>query len=44
MIENTVAANIVLTASDLLRIEEGASSIEPKGDRYAPQQQRLIDR
>jgi aryl-alcohol dehydrogenase-like predicted oxidoreductase len=44
MIENAGAADIVLTASELREIEDGASRIKPSGDRYPPQQQRLIDR
>ena len=44
MIENAGAADIVLTASDLRELEDGASRIKPSGDRYSPQQQRLIDR
>ncbi|QRO02392.1 aldo/keto reductase [Archangium violaceum] len=44
MIENAGAADIVLTASDLRELEDGASRIKPSGDRYPPQQQRLIDR
>ncbi|WP_257447779.1 aldo/keto reductase [Archangium lipolyticum] len=44
MLENAGAADIVLTASDLREIEDGASRIKPSGDRYPPQQQRLIDR
>jgi aryl-alcohol dehydrogenase-like predicted oxidoreductase len=44
MIENAVAAEVVLSAADLRAIEDGASRIEARGDRYAPQQQRMIDR
>ncbi len=44
LFENTNAAGISLTASDLRQIEEGVSKLEPTGDRYAPEQQRLIDR
>jgi len=44
MIENAGAADLRLSESDLSAIEQGASRIEPSGDRYAPQQQRLIDR
>jgi aryl-alcohol dehydrogenase-like predicted oxidoreductase len=29
---------------DLRAIEDGASRIEPRGDRYPPQHQRLVDR
>ncbi|RYZ65244.1 MAG: aldo/keto reductase [Proteobacteria bacterium] len=44
MNENASAADLVLTADDLRAIEEGASTITASGDRYPPQQQRLIDR
>jgi aryl-alcohol dehydrogenase-like predicted oxidoreductase len=44
MLENAGAADIVLTSSDLRAIEDGASRIEARGDRYPPQHQRLIDR
>jgi aryl-alcohol dehydrogenase-like predicted oxidoreductase len=44
MIENAGAADIVLSASDLRAIEDGASRVKPSGDRYPPQHQRLIDR
>jgi aryl-alcohol dehydrogenase-like predicted oxidoreductase len=44
MIENADAADIVLMESDLRAIEVGASRIKSSGDRYSPQQQRLIDR
>jgi aryl-alcohol dehydrogenase-like predicted oxidoreductase len=44
MIENASAAELVLTADDLRTIAEGASHITAAGDRYPPQQQRLIDR
>jgi aryl-alcohol dehydrogenase-like predicted oxidoreductase len=44
MIENAGAVDIVLTADDLRAIEHGAARIEASGDRYAPPQQRLIDR
>ena len=44
MIENAAAADLVLTESDLRAIEEAASRIKASGDRYSPQQQRLIDR
>ena len=44
MIENAGATDIVLTESDLRAIDDGASRIEASGDRYSPQQQRLIDR
>ena len=44
MIENADAADVRLTENDLRVIENGASKIQASGDRYAPQQQRLIDR
>ncbi|APR78541.1 Aldo-keto reductase [Minicystis rosea] len=44
MIENASAADIVLTENDLRAIGDGAARIEPIGDRYPPQHQRLIDR
>jgi aryl-alcohol dehydrogenase-like predicted oxidoreductase len=44
MLENAGASAIVLTADDLGAIEDGASRITASGERYAPQQQRLIDR
>lgn len=44
MLENVAAAEIELTASDLHELDEGASRIKPSGDRYPPEQQRLIDR
>jgi aryl-alcohol dehydrogenase-like predicted oxidoreductase len=42
--ENASAANLVLTASELEEIEAGLSRLAPSGERYSPQQQRLIDR
>jgi aryl-alcohol dehydrogenase-like predicted oxidoreductase len=44
MVENTAAAEVVLTAGDLRKIDDSASHIEPSGERYPPQHQRLIDR
>ncbi len=44
MTENAAAGEVVLTSSDLREIEDGASHIKPSGDRYPPEQQRLIDR
>ncbi len=44
MLENAGAVDIVLTSGDLRAIEDGASRIEARGDRYSPQHQRLIDR
>jgi len=42
--ENLAAADLVLTAADLRALAEGASRITAVGERYAPQQQRMIDR
>jgi aryl-alcohol dehydrogenase-like predicted oxidoreductase len=44
MVENTAAAEVVLTAGDLRKIDDSASHIEASGERYPPQHQRLIDR
>jgi aryl-alcohol dehydrogenase-like predicted oxidoreductase len=44
MIENSGAANIVLTSSELREIADGESRITAVGDRYPPEHQRLIDR
>lgn len=44
MIENTLAADLKLTADDLQRIESAASKIEAKGDRYNAFNQKRIDR
>jgi aryl-alcohol dehydrogenase-like predicted oxidoreductase len=44
MVENARAANLALTASELQKIEAGLSRLAPSGERYPPQQQRLIDR
>jgi hypothetical protein len=44
MIENTGAVDLVLTPSDLSALQDGLARITPKGDRYAPQHQRFIDR
>ena len=44
LFENLGAAEIVLSESELQHLDAGASQIEPRGDRYSPQQQRLIDR
>ncbi len=44
MTENAGAAEVVLTASDLSAIDDGASRTTASGDRYSPQHQRLIDR
>lgn len=42
--ENIGAANIELTAADLQEINEGASHIQPEGDRYAPAQMAMVGR
>ena len=42
--ENIGAANIELTAADLREINEGASHIQPEGDRYAPAQMAMVGR
>ncbi|MFL6761101.1 MAG: aldo/keto reductase [Sphingomicrobium sp.] len=42
--ENIRAAGVELTAADLDKIEEGASHIEPEGDRYAPAQMAMVGR
>jgi len=44
MIENASAAELVLTAAELRTLDEEASKITPSGERYPPQQQRMIDR
>ena len=42
--ENIGAANVELTASDLAEINDGASHIQPEGDRYAPAQMAMVGR
>jgi aryl-alcohol dehydrogenase-like predicted oxidoreductase len=42
--ENIGAANVQLTAKELSEIDEGASSITPQGDRYAPAQMAMVGR
>ena len=42
--ENIGAANVDLTASDLAEINDGASHIQPEGDRYAPAQMAMVGR
>ena len=42
--ENIGAASVVLTSADLEEINEGASKIEPEGDRYAPAQMAMVGR
>ncbi len=44
MLENAGAAGLVLTADELRELEDGSSRLTPSGERYPPQQQRLIDR
>jgi aryl-alcohol dehydrogenase-like predicted oxidoreductase len=42
--ENIGAANVQLTEADLAKINEGASHIQAKGDRYAPAQMAAVGR
>ena len=42
--ENIGAAAIELTDADLREIDEGASPIQPEGDRYAPAQMAMVGR
>jgi aryl-alcohol dehydrogenase-like predicted oxidoreductase len=42
--ENIGAADVVLSASELVGLEAGAARITASGDRYPPEHQRLIDR
>ena len=42
--ENIGAAAIRLTDADLREIDEGASRIEPEGERYPPQQMAMVGR
>ena len=42
--ENIGAANVELTDDDLREIDEGASHIQPEGDRYAPAQMAMVGR
>jgi aryl-alcohol dehydrogenase-like predicted oxidoreductase len=42
--ENIGAANVQLTDADLREINEGASKVEPEGDRYAPAQMAMVGR
>jgi len=42
--ENIGAARLELTADDLRQINQGASSIEPEGERYAPAQMAMVGR
>ena len=42
--ENIGAASLRLSADDLSEINEGASRIQPEGDRYAPAQMAMVGR
>ena len=42
--ENIGAANVDLSARDLAEINDGASHIQPEGDRYAPAQMAMVGR
>ena len=42
--ENVRAAEIELTADDLVEIEDVLSRIEVQGDRYSPDRQKLVGR
>jgi aryl-alcohol dehydrogenase-like predicted oxidoreductase len=42
--ENLGAADIALSEADLAEINEGAATIEPAGDRYAPAQMAMVGR
>jgi aryl-alcohol dehydrogenase-like predicted oxidoreductase len=42
--ENIGAADVRLTEADLREINEGASQIQPEGDRYAPAQMAMVGR
>ncbi|HEY0314038.1 MAG TPA: aldo/keto reductase [Allosphingosinicella sp.] len=42
--ENIAAASVELNADDLRTIEEGASHIQPEGDRYSPAQMAMVGR
>jgi aryl-alcohol dehydrogenase-like predicted oxidoreductase len=42
--ENIAAVGIELTPGDLREIDEGASKIDPQGDRYAPAQMAMVGR
>jgi pyridoxine 4-dehydrogenase len=44
MIENTKAADVVLTANDLAAIQTAASHIKAQGERYPEHLQKRIDR
>ena len=42
--ENIGAAAVELTEADLREIDQGASQIQPEGDRYAPAQMAMVGR
>jgi aryl-alcohol dehydrogenase-like predicted oxidoreductase len=42
--ENIGAASVQLTDADLREINDGASQIQPEGDRYAPAQMAMVGR
>jgi aryl-alcohol dehydrogenase-like predicted oxidoreductase len=42
--ENTAAADLTLTDTELDRIDEAASGIQAEGDRYAPAQMAMVGR
>jgi aryl-alcohol dehydrogenase-like predicted oxidoreductase len=42
--ENLGAASVELTEQDLREIDDGASHIQPEGERYAPQQLAMVGR
>jgi aryl-alcohol dehydrogenase-like predicted oxidoreductase len=42
--ENIGAASLQLSADDLSEINEGASHVQPEGDRYAPAQMAMVGR
>jgi len=42
--ENIAAADVVLTAADLARLDQAISAIAIQGERYSPQHQARIDR
>ena len=42
--QNIGAANVELTQHDLREIDDGASQIQPMGERYAPAQMAMVGR
>jgi len=42
--ENIAAASLELTSEELREINQGASRIEPEGERYAPAQMAMVGR